>query len=146
MLRWAKNKMRKGEIACYKQFLLFSQCFPQLHILTHYQTTNFRFFQTDRVCRRQFQIQQKWQKVIQTGRKHCGKRRNCSLQAKRLVSQGDQKVSLCGNGLSASKCVMCSSGLKLAKRFGPCQPAPAVYWKQAPAVQSDMGQYISQIP
>ena len=25
-------------------------------ILTHYQTTNFRLFQTDRVCRRQFQI------------------------------------------------------------------------------------------
>ena len=24
--------MRKGEIACYKQFLLFSKCFPQLHI------------------------------------------------------------------------------------------------------------------
>ena len=49
--------------------------------LTHYQTTNFRLFETLRVCRRQFQIQQKWQKVIQTGRKHCGKGRNCSLQA-----------------------------------------------------------------
>ena len=24
--------MRKGEIACYKQFLLFSPCFPQLYI------------------------------------------------------------------------------------------------------------------
>ena len=46
--------------------------------LTHYQTTNFRLFQTERVCRRQFQISQKWQKVIQKGRKHCGKRRNCS--------------------------------------------------------------------
>ena len=23
---------RKGEIACYKQFLLFWQCFPQLYI------------------------------------------------------------------------------------------------------------------
>ena len=45
------------------------------------------------------------------GRKHCGKRRNCSLRAispfstvfskvfKRLVSQGRQKGSLCGNGL-----------------------------------------------
>ena len=53
------------------------------HILsfTHYQTTNFRLFQTERVCRRQFQIWRKWQKVIQTGRKHCGKRRNCSLRA-----------------------------------------------------------------
>ena len=41
------------------------------------------------------------------GRKHCGKRRNCLLQAispflsvfKTPVSQGRQKVSLCGNGL-----------------------------------------------
>ena len=49
--------------------------------LTHYQTTNFRLFQTERVCRRQFRIWQKWQIVIQTNRKHCGKRRNCSLRA-----------------------------------------------------------------
>ena len=27
-----ENMVRKGEIACYKQFLLFSQCFPQLYI------------------------------------------------------------------------------------------------------------------
>ena len=26
-----KETVRKGEIACYKQFLLFSQCFPQLY-------------------------------------------------------------------------------------------------------------------
>ena len=49
--------------------------------LTHYQTTNFRLFQTQRVCRRQFQIWRKWQKVIQMGRKHCEKRRNCSSRA-----------------------------------------------------------------
>ena len=49
--------------------------------LTHYQTTNFRLFQTERVCRRQFQILRNWKKVIQTGRKHCGKRRNCPLRA-----------------------------------------------------------------
>ena len=49
--------------------------------LTHYQTTNFRLFQTERVSRRQFQIWRKWKKVIQTGRKHCGKRRNCLLRA-----------------------------------------------------------------
>ena len=49
--------------------------------LTHYQTTNLRLFQTERVCRRQFQIRRKWQQDIQTGRKHCGKRRNCSLRA-----------------------------------------------------------------
>ena len=49
--------------------------------LTLSQTTNFRRFQTERGCRRQFQIWWKWQKVLQTGRKHCGKRRNCSLRA-----------------------------------------------------------------
>ena len=84
------------------------KCFYSGQVLTHYQTTNFRLFQTERVGKRQFQIWRKWQKVIQTGKKQCGKRRNCSLTSnfsfshsvfKRLVSQGCQKVSLCGNGL-----------------------------------------------
>ena len=39
---------------------------------------NFRLFQTERVCRRQFLIWWKWRKVLKTGRKHSGKRRNCS--------------------------------------------------------------------
>ena len=34
-------------------------------MLTHYQTRNFRLFQTERVCKQQFQILRKWQKVIQ---------------------------------------------------------------------------------
>ena len=50
-------------------------------VLTHYQTTNFRLFQTERVCRRQFEVLRIRKKVIQIGRKHCGKRRNCSLRA-----------------------------------------------------------------
>ena len=29
-----ENIVRKGEIACYKQFLLFSPCFPQLYIFS----------------------------------------------------------------------------------------------------------------
>ena len=49
--------------------------------LTLSETPNFRPFQTERVYRRQFQTCWKWKKVIQTGRKHCGKRRNCSLRA-----------------------------------------------------------------
>ena len=49
--------------------------------LTLSQTTNFRLFQTERVCRWQFQIQWKWEKVLQTGRKRCGKKKNCSLWA-----------------------------------------------------------------
>ena len=75
--------------------------------LTHYQMTNFRLFQTERVCRRQFKIWRRWHKVIQTGRKHWEKEKllvmsNFSFSHsvfKRLVSQGRQKVSLCGNGL-----------------------------------------------
>ena len=31
--------------------------------LTHYQTTNFRFFQTERVCRRQFQLEENGRKL-----------------------------------------------------------------------------------
>ena len=56
---------------------LFSQCFYPLIVS---QMTNFGLCQTERVCRRQFTCGQKWQKVFQRGRKHCGKRRNCSLQ------------------------------------------------------------------
>ena len=48
---------------------------------SHFQTTNFRLVQIERLCRRHFKILRKWQKVIQTGRKHCGKRRNCSSRA-----------------------------------------------------------------
>ena len=63
--------------------------------LTLSQTTHFRLLQPERVDRRQFQIWWKWQKALQMGRKRCGKRRNCSLQAispfpsvfKRLVLQ-----------------------------------------------------------
>ena len=29
-----ENIVRKGEIACYKQFLLFSRSFPQLYIFS----------------------------------------------------------------------------------------------------------------
>ena len=29
-----ENIVRKGEIVCYKQFLLFSHCFPQLYIFS----------------------------------------------------------------------------------------------------------------
>ena len=42
---------------------------------------SFRLFQTERVSRRQFQIREKWQKLLQMGRKQCGKGRNCSLRA-----------------------------------------------------------------
>ena len=85
-----------------KTYLLSNLFKGKTYILTHYQTTNFRLFQTERVCRR------KWKKVIQTSRKQCGKKEKLLVTSnfsfshsvfKRLVSQGHQKVSLCGNGL-----------------------------------------------
>ena len=36
--------------------------------------TNFRPFEIERACKQQFLVRQKWWKVLQKGRKHCGKR------------------------------------------------------------------------
>ena len=55
--------------------------FMSENCLTLSQTSNFSLFQTERGYRRQFKIWWKWQKVLQMGRKQCGKRRNCSLRA-----------------------------------------------------------------
>ena len=89
----AENTVEKGENAGYQHFLLFPQWFWKVLWFkvvkswdcvgktTLSQTTNFRLFQIERVCRWQFQILWKQQKVFETGQKHCGKRRNCSLQA-----------------------------------------------------------------
>ena len=63
--------------------------------LTLSQMTNFRLFQTERVCRRQFRIGWKWQKVLETDRKHCGKRRNCSLWAISPFPAGFSKDLYC---------------------------------------------------
>ena len=58
----------------------FVLCEKEYHT-EQFQTTDFGLFQNERVCKQQFQVSRKWKKVIQTGRKHCGKRRNCSLRA-----------------------------------------------------------------
>ena len=83
--------VRKGENAGCQHFLVFPQCFQKHYskvllafwtaCLTLSQTTNFRLFQTEWVCTKQFQIWRKYQKFIETGRKRCGKRINCSLRA-----------------------------------------------------------------
>ena len=73
--------------------------------LTLSQMTNFRLFQ--RLCTQQFQIWWKSQKV-QTIRKDCGKRRNCSLWAiypfpsvfKGLLQQTCKNQGLLGKGLN----------------------------------------------
>ena len=44
--------------------------FGNAYVLTISQTSDFRLFQNEIVCRRQFQIRRKWPKVFQKGRKH----------------------------------------------------------------------------
>ena len=66
-----ENIVWERENAGYQYCLLSPQCFQKsfyLGSLTLSRTTNFRLFQTERVCRRQTLISWKWQKVLQKGR------------------------------------------------------------------------------
>ena len=47
--------------------------------LTLSQMTNFRLFQIESVADNNFKFDENGKSVLQMGRKHCGKRRNCSL-------------------------------------------------------------------
>ena len=75
--------------------------------LTHYQTTNFRLFQTERVCRRQFQIDENGRKLSKRVENTVGKGEIARYEQfllfpqcfQKAFSQGRQKGSLCGNGL-----------------------------------------------
>ena len=49
-------------------------------ILTFFQTINFRFFPTGKFAGNNFEFKKRF-KLLQIGRKHCWKRRNCSLWA-----------------------------------------------------------------
>ena len=84
----------KKEIVCYKQFLLFSQCFPQLYIFSEAKCVRevmgklftkrqiFRLVQIENICRKQNESQKKENEIcFGKGRKHCGKRRKCRLPA-----------------------------------------------------------------
>ena len=79
----SENIVENGENAGIFSFFhkVFLPCWDRNHHLTLSQKTNFRLFLTERVCRWQFWIWQKWQKVLQMGGKHCGKRRNCLPRA-----------------------------------------------------------------
>ena len=50
-------------------------------LLTLSQTTNFRLFQTERVCRQQIKFHENGRKSFIWVKKHCGQRRNCSFRA-----------------------------------------------------------------
>ena len=76
-------------------------------ILTLSQMTNFRVFETERVCRQQFQSWWKWQKVFQRCRKHKEKENLLVLSNfcfshsvfKRIVLQTHENQGLYGKGL-----------------------------------------------
>ena len=81
----------------------------RVKLLTHYQTTNFRLFQTERVCRRQISNLTKMAKSYGNLLKTLWENEKLLVTSnfsfslsvfKRLVSQGCQKVLLCGNGLT----------------------------------------------
>ena len=106
-----ENTVRKGEIACNEQFLLFPQCFlPFRRTFFHFHQIQNCRLQTlsvwkslklvvrERVIpllKRQIldssklkeftgenlRINENGREVLQMIRKHCGKRKNCSLQA-----------------------------------------------------------------
>ena len=75
--------------------------------LTHYQTTNFRLFQAERICRQQFQFNENGRKLSKPVETLWEKEKLLVTSNfffshsvfKRFVSQGHQKVSLFAKGL-----------------------------------------------
>ena len=77
---------------------------------THYQKTNLRLVQTERVCRRQFKFDENGRKLSKQIEKTLGKGEiaryvqfllfpQCFPKVFFFFPQWHQKVSLCGNGL-----------------------------------------------
>ena len=63
----------------FSEVFILKVCKTQLWSLTLSQTTNFR--PNWKSCRWQLKILWKWQQILQKGRKHFGKRRNCLIWA-----------------------------------------------------------------
>ena len=78
---WERLKVLSANSINSEKAKIFMAFYGLVNGLTLSQRTNFKLFETERLWRRQFKIWWKWQKVFPMGRKHCGKRRNCSLQA-----------------------------------------------------------------
>ena len=73
-----------------------------LNSLTRYQMTNFRLFQTERVCRRQFQFWRKWHKLSKWVENTLGKGEIARYEQFLLFPQCFQKACFTG----ASKVVI----------------------------------------
>ena len=76
--------------------------------------TNYRLYQTERVCRRQFQVRSKWQKVPQTGRKTMREKEKLPVTSnfsfshsvfKRLFLQTCKNQGLFGKGLRQKRVI-----------------------------------------
>ena len=114
--------------------------------LTLSQMTNFRLFQTERVCRQQFQIWWKWQKVFQSGRKHCGKKRNYSLQTispfpsvfKRHVQQACKNQGLFGKGLKLVLQILGRKFYKNTKKPSLYSEGLLIFIHKTPAVENHL--------
>ena len=89
-----KVKLLKWAISPFST--MFSIQYVSWYPLTHYQTTNFRLVQTERVCRRQFQIWRKWQKVIKTVENTVGKGEIACYEQFLLFPQCFQKACFPG--------------------------------------------------
>ena len=64
--------------------------------LTHYETANFRFFQTERVCRRQFQIDENGRKLSKRVENTVGKGEIAPYEQFLLFPQCFQKACFPG--------------------------------------------------
>ena len=84
------------ECALIKKKLLTPYCILKSILMTYrfnpFAKTNFRVFQTERVCRQQFQIWRKWQKVIQRVENTLGKAEIARYEQFLLFPQCFQKA------------------------------------------------------
>ena len=80
VLQWDKTKYAAKQASASFPAMFYVLICRQF-LFNLFQTTYFRLFQTQKCLQMTVLVLMKMQKVLQTGRKHCEKRRNCSLRA-----------------------------------------------------------------
>ena len=130
--------MRKGEIASYKRFLLSSQCFLQLHVYTFNPLPDDKIWDWSKLKQSaddNFEFDVNSRKFSKRVENTVGKGEIARYEQfllfpsvfKRLVSQGRQKVSLCGNGLRRRNASLYGNGL--TKQSHPNDHEKQTIWK-----------------
>ena len=87
------------------------------------QTTDFRLFRSEEVCRWQFQIWWKWRNILHKGGKHCWKRRNCASRAISAFPTVFLKDLYCRHlktGLVWESLIQCITICSAVRRKGKC--------------------------